>query len=242
MTLFQVGWVAVAFLIGSTAQAVSGFGFTLIAVPLMSLVISPADAVVGQTFAACLLSGWMGVQLWPEADHQVLKRIVPLSFLGMPIGLFAASRLNDRGLRITVGVAVIIAAVSIASGWRLKRPSPNMEYGAGLVSGILSTTTGTNGPPLVITLAARDLAPAAFRATLQVAFAASNVVAIPLFVAGDRVTRIGLISAAVGLVPTLLGRVIGEPIFRRLDPARFRVIVIVMLFAAGTVALARALT
>jgi uncharacterized protein len=238
----QVIWVAVAFTIGSLAQSVSGFGFTLIAVPLLTLAIRPADAVVGQTFAAVLLSFWMGVQLWPEADKAVLKRIVPMSFIGMPIGIIVSSRLSDRGLRIGVGIAVISAAVAIASGWKLKQVSAPMEYGAGLLSGILGTTTGTNGPPLVVTLAAREHPPARFRATLQVAFALANVVAIPLFVASGKVTSTGLRVAAIGLLPTLAGRLLGEPIFRNLNPQRFRVIVIVMLFAAGAVASARALS
>jgi uncharacterized protein len=238
----QVIWVAIAFTIGSFAQSVSGFGFTLIAVPLLTLAVRPADAVVGQTFASLLLSAWMGVQLWPEADKAMLKRIVPMSFVGMPIGIVVSSRLSDRGLRIGVGIAVISATVAIASGWKLKHVSAPMEYAAGLVSGILNTTTGTNGPPLVVTLAAREHQPAKFRATLQVAFALANVVAIPLFVASGKVTSTGLRVAAIGLVPTLAGRLIGEPVFRRLKPERFRVIVIAMLFAAGTVALIRALS
>ncbi len=242
MGIGQVAWVAIAFTIGSFAQSISGFGFTLIAVPLLTLAVRPADAVVGQTFASLLLSTWMGIQLWPEADKAVLKRIVPMSFLGMPIGIVLSSHLSDQGLRIGVGIAVISAAVAIASGWKLSRVSAPMEYGAGLVSGILSTTTGTNGPPLVVTLAAREHRPATFRATLQVAFALANLVAIPLFIASGKVTSTGLRVAAIGLIPTLAGRVIGEPVFRKLDPRRFRVIVIVMLFAAGAVALIRALS
>jgi uncharacterized protein len=240
--LGTVVWIGCAFALGSFAQSISGFGFTLIAVPLLTVAVRPADAVVGQTLAALLLSGWMGTQLWPLADKAVLKRIVPMSVLGMPIGIWLSSRLSDRGLRVMVGIAVISAAIAIASGWRLRKVNAPFELGAGLLSGILSTTTGTNGPPLVITMAARDHPPDRFRATLQVAFAIANVAAIPFFVASGKITHSGVVVGAVGLVPTLAGRLLGEPVFRKLDPFRFRRIVIVMLFVAGTVALVRALT
>jgi uncharacterized protein len=240
LSVAAVAWIGVSFAVASLAQSLSGFGFTLISVPLLSLVVSPKDAVVGQTFAGLVLSFAMAWALRADAHRDVLRRIVPASLVGMPIGILVSGRISDRGLRIIVGVGVITAATFIASGFKVKRVRPSAEYTGGFISGLLATTTGSNGPPLVVTLAARELTPAATRATLQVAFAVGNLVSVPLFIADGRVTRPGVVIAAIGLGPVVLGRLIGEPLFRRLDPAKFRVVVLVMLFAAGAVALIKA--
>ncbi len=238
MTALVAAWLGVAFALGSGAQAVSGFGFALISIPLASLVVSTTDAVVMQTLAGCMLSVVMAWQYRADADLPTCRVVVPTAFLGIPVGMLIASRVSDRGLRFAVGVAVLVAATAIATGYRIRSARTGLVNGfAGFVSGVLSSTTGTNGPPLVIALAGRDAPPATFRATLQVAFAASNVLLVPAFIITGKVTEIGLKGAAIALVPTIAGRAFGERVFRRLNPERFRRVVLVMLFLAGSVAL-----
>jgi uncharacterized protein len=238
--LFVV-WICLSFALGSCAQAISGFGFALISIPLASVVVGTTDAVVIQTLAGCVLSVIMAWQYRADADRAVLRTVLPTSILGIPVGILIASRVPDRGLRFAVGIAVIVAATAIATGYRITSKRTGFVNGtAGFVSGVLSATTGTNGPPLVIALAGRNAPPAAFRATLQVAFAVSNLFLVPAFLIAGKVTETGLKGTAVALVPTLLGRVFGERVFRRLDPAKFRRVVLAMLFLAGTIALVKA--
>ncbi len=233
-------WVAAAMFVGSLAQSITGFGFSLVAVSLMTVVISPTNAIVGQTLASLPITIIVARKLWPLADRVAIRQLLPGSIIGMPLGLVIAARVSDKSLRFAVGIAVIFAAVSIATGWRLPKTNRYAEYFGGLVSGVLATTTGTNGPPLVISLAARDLAPAAFRATLQALFVVSSVISLPLFAIAGSVTKVSLQTAAISFLPTVAGRVIGERVFDRLDVQTFRRIVLAMLFLAGGVALAKA--
>lgn len=242
LSLTAAVWICFAFVLGSFAQAVSGFGFALILIPLVSLVTTTTDAVVMQTFASSMLSMYMGWQLRKDADRTVLRSVLPGIAVGIPIGLAIASRISDRALRFGVGAAVIAAGLAIATGFRIRTAHPSrVNAGAGFVSGFLSATTGTNGPPLVVVMAGQDVAPTVFRANLQVAFGMSNLVLVPLFIGAGKVTKVGLVGTLIGLLPTVLGRVLGERVFARLDPTRFRRIVLVMLFLAGTVALAKAI-
>ncbi len=235
-------WICVAFALGSFAQAVSGFGFALISIPLASLLIGPTDAVVIQTLAGCVMSFWMAWQYRADADREMLRTVVPLSILGIPVGLLIASNIPDRALRFGVGVAVLVAAVAIATGFRIRSKRVRLVNGlAGFISGVLGATTGTNGPPLVIALAGRDASPKSFRATLQAVFAVANLVLVPAFVVTGKVTRTGVIGTAVAVVPTVLGRLVGEKVFVRLNPATFRRIVLSMLFLAGSLALGKSI-
>jgi uncharacterized protein len=241
VTALAIAWIAFSFALGSCAQAISGFGFALISIPLASLVVGTTDAVVIQTLAGCLLSVAMAWKYRADADRAVLRLVVPTSLAGIPVGILIVNRVSDRGLRFAVGIGVIVAATAIATGYRITSKRTGLVNGAaGFVSGVLSATTGTNGPPLVIALAGRDATPAAFRATLQGAFAAANLVLVPAFIVSGKVTETGLVGAAVAIVPTMLGRVLGERVFHRLDPAKFRRVVLSMLFVAGIVALGKA--
>jgi uncharacterized protein len=235
--------VAIAFGLGSGAQAISGFGFALISIPLASLVLSPTDAVVAQTIAGTVLSIVMAWQFRADADVPVMRRSIPAMLCGIPIGLLVVNRVSDRGLRLMVGFAVLVAATAIATGYRIRSQRHALvDAYAGFMSGMLTMTTGTSGPPLVITLAGRNAPPATFRATLQALFAVANLVSLPAFALAGKITGAGLRASAIAFVPTILGRVVGERVFRRLNPESFRKVVLTMLFLAGAVAVAKALS
>lgn len=240
MSAAAIAWIAVSFLIGSFAQAVSGFGFALAAMPLLTLVLAPSDAVVAQTIIGAGLSTVMAYQMRADIDRAIVRWVAPAAALGMPVGLAIAEVVSDRVLRMAVGLAVLAATVTIARNVRAHGASRRVEVVAGFTSGVLATTTGTNGPPLVIGLSARALPPPAFRATLQALFIGANVVALPLFAAAGRITANAVGAAAIAIVPTALGRVVGERVFRRLRVELFRRVVLAMLTLAGLVAIANA--
>jgi len=112
---------------------------------------------------------------------------------------------------------------------------------AGFTAGILSTSTGTSGPPIVIALSAKQLEPAVFRATISAIFLVQGSVALALFALGEQITRDVLSVALAGLPGVLVGSIVGEHGFRRLDTPTFRRVVLGMLFLSGVVALFAAL-
>jgi uncharacterized protein len=90
----------------------------------------------------------------------------------------------------------------------------------------------------VFALHARNLAPHTFRATISMIFSLSNVVGITLFVVAGKVNRDGLVAAAVALPAMGIGQLLGLPLRRRVDPARFRVLTLALLVVAAISAIA----
>ena len=58
----------------------------------------------------------------------------------------------------------------------------------GFTSGVLNTSLGTNGPPLVFDLQARAIDANTFRATISMVFVFGNMLALTLFVLDGKVT------------------------------------------------------
>jgi uncharacterized protein len=215
-------------LVASILQRLSGFGFALVATPLAAIVIPVAEVVVVLTMVT-LPSTWLTWrQLGPAADRGQVRRLVSWAIPGMAIGVVLHGRIPDKPMRLVLAVVVLSAVIVLASGWRMHSPSTSgIEALAGFVSGLLNTTTGTNGPPLVVLLAGQDTEPNRFRATTSGAFFVSGLVALGLFAVRGYVGHQQLILGAVGLPGALLGQTIGtraapllrEHIFRRMTYA-----------------------
>jgi squalene synthase HpnC len=108
---------------------------------------------------------------------------------------------------------------------------------AGFVAGVLSTSTGTSGPPIVIALSAEPREPGAFRATISTIFLIQGSIAFVVFAIAGQLSADAFRVAAAGLPGVAVGALLGELGFRRLDAAAFSRVVLAMLFVSGAVAL-----
>jgi uncharacterized protein len=140
-------------------------------------------------------------------------------------------------MRVLIGVVVLSGGILIASGFKLHTESPTVDAVAGFVSGILSTTTGTNGPPLVLALHGRRLPPAVVRATLVVVYVFANFVSLLLFWRAGRINHRAVQLCAICFLPMLLGNLAGTRILRRVHDRHFHVIVLFLLFFGAATAI-----
>jgi hypothetical protein len=238
--LIDVG-IALIVAVATCAQVVSGFGFALIAVPLLAVMVGAQPAVVGTTIVGPLLSTTIVLR---DRDH-IRRRsalvVIATAIVGMPLGLLVLSRASDRALTAIIGVAVVIAGAALWRGLRIPIGLLT-EPIAGLLSGALATSTGTSGPPLVIVFHSEAMAPRVFRGTLSATFLAESLVAIVTFWISGHITTDALRVSLWSLPGLALGWLAGERLFHRIDEARFRHLVLALLIATGSVSVFRALS
>lgn len=218
----DVAWVLAVMLFAAFVQSVGGFGFSLMAVPLAALAIDLQTAVItvslGSLFNVCILC-WRTRR---DVDRSLAKRFNVPALFGMPIGLAVLTLVGQRPLKVVLGAVIIVATVALMRGAANSTPRRWLEVLAGWLSGILSTATGTNGPPLVLASQMRGLAPDTFRATLAFTFTVSGAVSMVIFVTARLVTSTELLLAAAAIPLILCGQWLGtraQPLFhgRRFD-------------------------
>ncbi|HAP77898.1 MAG TPA: hypothetical protein DCR14_17670 [Acidimicrobiaceae bacterium] len=242
VTAIELLVVAVAVFTAAFVQVIAGFGFALLCMPIMTLAIPVERAVVVSSLLGILTTSWQAWHLRGDAERPLVRRFSIAAFVGMPLGLVVLNVVADRHLRLVLGVSVLIATAMLVRRIDLRHVGSPLDYSAGFLSGVLNTSLSTNGPPLVFALQARHLAADQFRATISTTFAISNIGGIALFLADGKVTLDGLRAAAIALPAWAAGQVLGWPVRKHMHGERFRWLVLVLLFAAGTSAIVFALT
>ena len=237
VTTVQLVVVAIAIFVAAFTQVIAGFGFGLLAMPIMTLAVPVDEAIIVATLLGMVSTIWMAWHLRADADRPLVKRLTLAAFLGMPLGLWILNVVSDRSLRLALGVSVLVATVLLVRRINLSHVGPGLDFTAGFLSGVLNTSLSTNGPPLVFVLQARQLLPNPFRATIAAVFALSNIVGLSLFIADGKITNDGVHAAVVALPAWLLGQALGLPLRKHVAGERFRVMVLVLLFIAGTTAI-----
>lgn len=237
--LVVVGLVA---LVASALQALAGFGFALVAVPAMAAVVEPRVAVVVCTALGIITSGVQAVVERRHTDTVLARRLIWAALAGMPLGLAVFITVSDTVLRLLLAAGVTAAVVVLARGVDLRHAGPYFDRSMGFVSGVLSTSLATNGPPLVFGLQARHLPAERFRATLATVFVISGVVSLGAFVVSGRVQGTAVAGVGVGLPAIALGVVIGRRAARQVQPQKFRLVVLTLMSAAAASAMVSALS
>jgi uncharacterized protein len=199
---------------GAMLQAATGFGFSLVAAPLLFAAIEPEPAIVLllllglEVNLLTLVSERRRPRPLPESTAIMLACALP----GALAGVVVLRALPAAALQIAVTLGVIGTLAA-----RQVRSAHVPAWLAGLAAGALTTSTSTNGPPLLLHLLGRGVTPSQVRDTLTACFVGlAGIGAVALFATGSPELPDGALAA--GLVPAVLaGHLVGRRAFARLS-------------------------
>ena len=233
---------ATAVFVGAALQSATGFGFALVAAPVLFAVVSPEEAVT----TVIVLSTITGVMLLAldRNSSAVLRgpvaRMLAGAVPGAIAGVFILEALRKDVLQVAVGIGVIGAALLQARARAEVRAQrePEGAPAFGLLAGTLTTTTSLNGPPLVLWLQHAGVGRRELRATLAACFIGLNLLGAAAMLALGALEAPGNEARlAVLITATIAGQIAGREIFIRLDERRFRAVGIVLATVSGAVTL-----
>jgi uncharacterized protein len=221
---------------------ISGFGSTLIAVPLLAHLYPLKVVIPVVVLLDCVGSISMGLRLRANVYRQELGPLLPFMLLGMVAGVFLLVRTPGNILLLTLGVFVLIYGALYTlrrdAGFRLARWS---AAPIGIFAGTTSSLFGVGGPIYVMYLTGRGATPDHIRATMPVIFIFTTIGRIALFAAAGLFTLEVLQIAALLLPVMLLGLYAGNRLHGRLARGHIVRVVGGLLVASGISLIARAL-
>jgi uncharacterized membrane protein YfcA len=226
MTALAVA-AAGAVMAGAAVQSALGFGFALVAAPLLYAAAPSPEQAVGLMTVLGLEVNLLTLLAERRRPDPVWADVVPVVAWSLPgalAGVAVLRALDAVALQLLVTAGVLAAlAVNLRAARRAvpARPAaPRARWArplAGISSGALNTSTTTGGPPVVLLLMARGLDPEAVRDTLTtsfVGFAAVSAAALALTGTSEAAPDAVWLAALVPL--TALGQLAGRPLFARL--------------------------
>lgn len=223
---------------GMLVGGMTGFGSSVVTTPFLLLLGVPLSLVIPANLAL-VAAARVGVAARLRA-HITPRRPIMLiagSIPGLYLGTLLLAAVEGATLKRAAGIATILAVgVQV---WSARRPPPPPIPGAplvaGLLGGLLGTTTSLNGVPPALLLARDRLAPRPFQADLAVYFVASNLIALALLAARGQLATAAFATLVVWLPTALLGNLLGVGIGTRLPVVTFRALTYAVVFVAGVV-------
>ncbi|MCD7769418.1 MAG: sulfite exporter TauE/SafE family protein, partial [Oscillospiraceae bacterium] len=167
--------------------------------------------------------------------------ITPLAtyFVVSWVVVHIASGLNNDMLKLMLGVLLIALSVYfifIAKRVRMKASVGNGILAGGL-GGVMSALFAIGGPPVSLYFSSATEEKEDYLATIQGYFMISNTYVVILRFTSGVVTSRVLLCAAVGLAGMLLGSLLGNTIFRKINADTMRKAIYVMMAVSGVVML-----
>jgi uncharacterized protein len=233
MTTTQMVLVLLIILATSVVQAVAGFGFALLAVPLMVVVIDLQSAVIISSFVGILSNMLQSWQLRRNINRNMTRRFVLATAVGSPVGLLLFVYANQSALKIVLGLSILFGVFVLSRGLELQHVSSWLDWIMGILSGVLLMATSTNGPPLVFVLQARRIDPATFRATLNMVFLVSATFGLVMFGLAGEILRSDVNVAAFAIPAMVIGVSTGVVIRKYVQQELFKKIVLFLLTIGG---------
>ncbi len=226
-------------LIAGMVQGITGFGFMLVAAPLMTIFIDPqtvVPAMVIQTLAANVL---ILFRAYHHLRIRYMWRMALAGMAGVPIGTLVLLMLDASLLRLLIGTVVTIAAVVMMLG--VRKPLQHelaASVPVGFVSGMLGASTGLGGPPVIFFYTNQGLNTQEFRANIVAYFVMMNIVALSSFIIAGLLPGETVLFSAQLLPATLAGAIGGIVVNRWVREKLFRRIALVLILFAGIMAVA----
>ncbi len=235
-----------AVLFGVFAAAVlrgfTGFGFGLVAVPLLSLALPPAEVVPFVVVLQVVIGVGSIRQVRRDCDWHAVGVLAPGLLLGIPLGLTILTMFQPNTIRLAIGLIIAASVVLLSRGVRLPPHPPRLVgLAVGTLSGTISGLSMMGGPPIVVYLIAVGLSAAKVRASAIMYFMLSGVVAMVSMSVKGLIDQEVLIWSVLSLPVLFVGSWLGTWGFRRARPHHHRNTALVVLSFLSAVLILRAL-
>jgi uncharacterized membrane protein YfcA len=233
---------AIAFL-GALIFGLTGFGSSLVTIPLASHLVPLQFALALFALADLVSSFRVGLENPKNAVRGEWTRLVPMILVGTALGVTVLVNLPRAVGMLLLGAFVLSYALySLVRHPSGRIVSPRWAWVAGLAGGITSTLFGAGGPPYAIYLSQRGLSKEQFRATLGFATMTSISLRVLAFLITGLLLNLEVWIAGAAVVPAaFIGIAVARLLFLRISRDTLLRAVTLLLLASGASLVFRAL-
>jgi uncharacterized membrane protein YfcA len=220
------------------ARGFSGFGSSLIFMPLASSLAAPRLVAAVLLVIDFVAAAPMLPDGWRRADRRATATMVLGALVGVPVGTFALTMLDPLMTRWFISISVLALLALLVSGWRYRGPDHvAIPVGIGALSGFFSGVAQTPGPPVVAYFLGRPVAPTIARANIVLFFFATGLFSLISYSIGGLLTHDALRLSLVIGPAYAVGILVGSQLFGKASESLFRTICFSMIGLSAVIGL-----
>jgi uncharacterized membrane protein YfcA len=226
----------------AVVRGYSGFGFSLLAITSLSLLLPPAEVVPSIFMMEVAASLHLLPGVYRDIHWRSLLWLGIGCLVGTPAGVYALAHVPTAPLTLALSVFVLASAVLLAQGYALKSmPGRAATLATGTASGFFNGSFGMGGPPVILFFFSSPAGAAAGRASIIAFFLLTDITGLAWQGAEGLLHPATLWRALSFLPPLIAGVWLGNRGFANANPQEFRRWVLRLLMLVAVLSGARAL-
>jgi len=215
--------------IAALIQGIIGFGYALVAMATLPLVINFREANLLVAFSIVLPVIWIFWVFRRHSNFHILRGAIIGSLIGLPLGMLVFTLVDLDLLVRGTGLVILIIAIdgffnrpSTAAKGNQQSPATLWSAFAGFCSGFLAGTTSIAGPPIVIYAVRQPWTQDQFKGFIFGFFILISISrAIGLSLMGLATSEV-LLTTAVIIPVVILGMKLGTLLGPQINPVLFK--------------------
>lgn len=219
-------------LVAALLQTSTGYGFSIIGTPFLFLIYPAHTAIQINIILSLCLSFFMIYKIRKDMDPALLTRLIKGSIAGLIPGIFIYLYAEVQWLKMVVGVLILILTALLILKLTV-RQTTNKDYITGGISGLLTTSIGVPGPPLLLYFAGVGIRIETLRSTTLAYYLFVYSASLVMQILFDGTNKETWISSVIALPSLFLGIFLGQLLFKRINQKVFKIITYIILLFTG---------
>lgn len=218
--------------LGSFFATISGFGFALVATPLLSLIMPVKWAIVFILTLTVVLRSLTMLRVWGQFDWRTVLITSLGSFIGTVPGSMLLRRISVSSLELFLGVLLLVVTLLMSKQYTVKIANKTYgRLGAGILSGFFGACTSVGGPPLALYFLNEHTEKDLMRANMIWIFGLTGFLTLIVNYFVGNIGTVGDWTYLYTMLPgTLIGIWAGERLVFRLNQELFRRLSLLIVF------------
>ena len=225
--------------VGGLLKGVISFGFPLIALPILSLVLPPKSAIFLLFFSLIFLN----IREIKFNNLKNYKRIIPLGsgiFIGIIVGSIIFHKVENEFISKMIGLTIILSAITNFYGLKINQSlliNKWFSLSYGLFAGLIGGMTTIVGPLIVIYLVSLNLKKQLFSEMVSLSVFSCLAPLYGIFFIYQNVTFNDFFISGLISIPAVLMQIIGFKIRDIIPQKTFKNITLSILVIIGILVL-----
>ncbi|MGB2994136.1 MAG: sulfite exporter TauE/SafE family protein [Paenisporosarcina sp.] len=219
-------------LVASILQTSTGFGFSILATPFLLLLFKPMEAIQINLILSLFISMALLTKIKEDIDYGILKRFIIGSIAGLPIGIMVFLVLDLKNLMLGISLIILGLTLLLILKFRITQ-TKEKDITVGGLSGMLTSSIGMPGPPLLLYFSGTDTKKAKLRGTTLAFYLFIYLMSLIIQVIFTGTNKTIWHSSLFALPVVFIGLFLGQLLFKVINQNFFRVFTYIILLFTG---------